>query len=117
MLIKVLSSYKPVIISDLKNLFFNQQIDFYFVETFDFYEYDGNFPDFSDKKEYNEYMKKRGQFRSKCKREAKRIVEELASQTNQSENIILRRLYSIAVDKMDDTRELYPLLMPTLKRQ
>ena len=62
-------------------------------------------------------MKKRGQFRSKCKREAKRIVEELASQTNQSENIILRRLYSIAVDKMDDTRELYPLLMPTLKRQ
>ena len=62
-------------------------------------------------------MKKRGQFRNKCKREAKRIVEELASQTNQSENIILRRLYSIAVDKMDDARELYPLLMPTLKRQ
>ena len=41
----------------------------------------------------------------------------LGKYPNQSENIILRRLYSIAVDKMDDARELYPLLMPTLKRQ
>ena len=117
LLIKVLSLYKPVIIRDLKELFFNQQIDFYFVETFNFNEYDCVFPDFSDKKEYNEYMKKRGQFRNKCKREAKRIVEELASQTNQSESIIYRRLYSIAVDEILDEGELYSLLMPTLKRK
>lgn len=54
LLIKVLSLYKPVIIRDLKELFFNQQIDFYFVETVNFNEYDCVFPDFSDKKEYNE---------------------------------------------------------------
>lgn len=62
-------------------------------------------------------MKKRGQFRNKCKREAKRIVEELASQTNQSESIIYRRLYSIAVDEILDEGEMYSLLMPTLKRK
>lgn len=118
LLIKMLYENKTDLLRKLISEYDNQQLQYNFQEQFDFASYETAFPDFNSQEEYNQFIARRGTFRSLCKKEAERIVESLADQVNQSSNEIYRFIFKIAVDKYEADGEINTrqLLAPTMKR-
>lgn len=117
LLIKAFYFYKRELLSYLKSLYDNQQLDYYTPEHFDFTEYNQPFPDFLNQNEYNAYIDKRGSFRKKCKAEAERISDELSNQINQSQEEIYRAVFKFAVDNfVSNEINIQQLLASTMKR-
>lgn len=118
LLIKTFYSHKSNLLKYLKSIYNNQQINYNAPEYFDFVEYETPFPCFDNQNEYNDFIKSRGSFRTKCKKEAERIAVYLADQVNQSKEEIYRATFKYSVDTiLPNETNILQLLAPTMKRQ
>lgn len=116
LLMKMLINYKQAVLRSLGEVCYNQNLQYTIVETFDFAEYEEEFPEFIDQNEFNDYMSQRGSFRKKCKNESKRIVESLSEQTNESVDYIYKLIYKLSVDSLYDTPQINMLLASMIRR-
>ena len=117
LLVKMLYQQKNQIITSMRMIYCNQQINYSLTEELDFTTYFQEFPEFSNQSQYNGFMETRGSFRKTCKKVAEEIVEDLSSQINQSKEEIYRLIFKISVNQLEgndiNTRA---LLSSTLKR-
>ena len=117
LLVKMLYQQKNQIITSMRMIYCNQQINYSLTEELDFTTYFQEFPEFSNQSQYNGFMETRGSFRKTCKKVAEKIVEDLSSQINQSKEEIYRLIFKISVNQLEgndiNTRA---LLSSTLKR-
>ncbi len=117
LLVKTLYEKQTELLRKLSADYNNQRLRYEIGEAFDFQTYDSPFPEFENQEEYNAFTNERGSFRSKCKKEAARIVSALADQVNQSANELYRAIFKFAVDQASEEElNIRALLAPTIKR-
>lgn len=116
-LIKVFYNSKRELIQYLAAEYGNQQLQYDTAEVFDFHQYEQPLPEFENQAEYNAYISNRGQFRTRCKKQSKRIAESIASQLNQSTAEVYRIVFKFAIEQnvISDVN-VRQLLAQTLKR-
>ena len=116
LLVKMLYQHKSDLLRYLKSVYQNQLLTYSTQQQFDYDEYDQPFPAFSDMKGYNAYMENRGNFRSRCKKEANRIASEICGQLNISKDEFFRLVFKFAVDN-EPSINIQELLAITMKRK
>lgn len=117
-LVKTLYEKRQGLLQKFREQYNNQQIQYSCIKIFDFDSYFSDFPNFNTKAEYNSFIKCRGEFRSKCKEESKRIVENIAREVNQSVEEIYRFVFKFAVEEAERIGDINvrALLASTMKR-
>lgn len=117
LLIDTFYNHKTELVDFLKYTYDNQQVSYSTIEQFDFPTYNQPVPVFTNQNEYNSCIEQRGNFRKKCKDEAKRIAGEISEQVNQSIEEIYRIVFKFSVDNLiSNTINIRQLLASTMKR-
>lgn len=116
LLAKALYCYKEEVLEMLISDYANQQLNYNMENSLDFANYETDLPQFNDQDTYNAYIKKRGDFRDKCKKCVKMLASEISAQINISCDEIYRKIFKLAADKLIDDDTIRVLLAPTMKR-
>lgn len=95
----------------------NQQVDYQVQQDIDLERYKSSIPVINSQNEYNSILEERGNVRGKCKKETKRIAENLANQLNISTSEIYRFVFKFAVEALEGNEiNVRGLLASTMKR-
>lgn len=97
LLAKIYTSSKRQFLQKLKLEYNNQQLD-YSLEQLDFSQYEGDLPYFDNQNDYNNVIGNRGAFRSKCKKVAASVAQQLAEQLNITKDELYRFSFTFAMD-------------------
>ena len=117
LLVKTYIEKKQQLLQAIRAEYSNQQADYTIDEQVDFSEYEEVLPKFSNQKEYNEKIEKRGKFRKKCKGQAEKVAIELSQQLNISVKEVYRYSYKFAVKNLSEEElNVRALLAQTMKR-
>lgn len=111
---------KSSLLQMFRNEYNNQQVYYEIAEDIDLESYNQDLDTFSSQQEYNAEIEKRGNIRSKCKKETQRIAETLSNQLNVSPSQIYRFVFKYAVDELERNQNnqinVRSLLSSTMKR-
>ena len=108
---------KHNLLTQIRLEYSNQQVDYQVQEDIDLDRYKRPIPTTNSQNEYNNILEERGNVRGKCKKETKRIAEDIANQLNITPCEIYRFVFKFAVDSLEGNEiNVRSLLAPTMKR-